>query len=143
VCNLEIFFEELQPFNINRDIIESVINKIILNELKEGGSISVIFCHDDYLLDINKQYLNHNYFTDIITFDYTENEIIGGDLFISVDRLKENAKKYDTEFIIELYRVVFHGILHLLGYNDKTNDEKVIMKEKENHYLKEVDFSLF
>ncbi len=143
MCNLEIFFEELQPFNINRDIIESVINKIILNELKEGGSISVIFCHDDYLLDINKQYLNHNYFTDIITFDYTENEIIGGDLFISVDRLKENAKKYDTEFIIELYRVVFHGILHLLGYNDKTNDEKVIMKEKENHYLKEVDFSLF
>ncbi|MBT3384649.1 MAG: rRNA maturation RNase YbeY [Prolixibacteraceae bacterium] len=140
---MEIFFEELQPFNINRDIIESVINKIILNELKEGGSISVIFCHDDYLLDINKQYLNHNYFTDIITFDYTENEIIGGDLFISVDRLKENAKKYDTEFIIELYRVVFHGILHLLGYNDKTNDEKVIMKEKENHYLKEVDFSLF
>ena len=112
-------------------------------ELKTAGNISVIFCTDDYLLEINKQYLEHDYYTDIITFDYVENSTISGDLFISVESLNENAKKYNTKFIIELYRVVFHGILHLIGYNDKTTEQKVVMKEKENYYLSEVDFSLF
>ena len=95
------------------------------------------------MLEINKEYLGHDYYTDIITFDYVENYTISGDLFISVDRLKENAKKYNIKFINELYRIVFHGILHLVGYNDKTTEQKVVMKERENFYLSEVDFSVF
>lgn len=140
---IEFFFEEIMPFLIKEKVIKSHIKSLIINELMSVGSISVIFCTDNYLLKINEQYLNHNYYTDIITFDYVENSSISGDLFISVDRLRENAKKYNVEFIVELYRVVFHGILHLVGYNDKTSEEKIIMKKKENYYLDEVDFSLF
>lgn len=140
---IEIFFEGVQPLNIETHTINLQVKRLIINELKKYGNISIIFCTDDYLLEINKQYLDHNYYTDIITFDYVENSTISGDLFISVDRLKENAHRYKTEFIVELYRVVFHGILHLVGYNDKTVEEKVVMKEKENYYLGGVDFSLF
>lgn len=104
------------------------------------GNISLIFCSDNYLLDINIKYLNHNYFTDIITFNYVEGEIISGDLFISIDRVKENAIEFETMWIKELYRVIFHGLLHLIGYNDKTEEEKKIMKIKEDLYLSEVDF---
>ena len=90
---------------------------------------------------MNKQYLNHDDYTDIITFDYVEENIISGDLFISFDRIKDNAKHFDIELIREVYRVVFHGILHLVGYNDKTDDEQKVMTEKENFYLSKVDFS--
>ena len=84
---------------------------------------------------MNKEYLQHDYFTDIITFDYVEGNTISGDLFISVDRVKENAQKFNSSALKELYRVVFHGVLHLVGYNDKTDDEKLVMREKENYYL--------
>jgi rRNA maturation RNase YbeY len=89
---------------------------------------------------MNKQYLEHDYYTDVITFNYVENNIISGDLFISYERIKENAENYNTEIKRELIRVVFHGILHLVGYNDKTDAEKKIMREKEDFYLNEVDF---
>ena len=141
VSNIQCYFEDIKPVNLNKKYLNSCINYLILNELKEIGEISVVFCSDDYLLKMNEQYLNHDYYTDIITFDYVENSLISGDLFISIDRVKENAIKFAAPFIKELYRVVFHGVLHLVGYKDKTSEEKAEMRNKEDFYLKMVDFS--
>lgn len=141
MSSVVFFFEDIQPFFIHNNHINKYINKLIVSELKESGNISVIFCSDEYLLKMNKQYLNHDYYTDIITFDYVEENVISGDLFISLDRIKDNAKHFDIELIREVYRVVFHGVLHLVGYNDKTDDEQKVMTEKENFYLSKVDFS--
>ena len=141
MSSLEFFFEDIKPFSIQNNHIHKCVNSLIINELKESGDITVIFCSDEYLLKINKQYLNHDYYTDIITFDYVDENIISGDLFISFDRIIDNAKQFDTELIREVYRVVFHGILHLVGYNDKTDDEQKLMTKKEKFYLSEVDFS--
>ena len=99
------------------------------------GDISVIFCSDAYLLDMNKKYLGHDYFTDIITFDYSEGELLSGDLFISVDTVRSNAAFYSAEFDDELDRVMVHGLLHLIGYDDHSEEEFAAMKEKENYYL--------
>lgn len=99
------------------------------------GDINIVFCNDTYLLEINQKYLNHNYFTDIITFDYSENGIISGDLFISVDTVKENSLKFKVSFDEEIKRVIIHGVLHLLGYKDKTKSEKLKMKDAENMAL--------
>ena len=137
---MDFFFEDINPISIHKNILIERVNWLINNELKETGDLTIIFCSDDYLLDVNKQFLNHNYYTDIITFDYVEDNVISGDLFISVDRVKENAKEYSVDVIRELYRVVFHGVLHLVGYNDKTDEEQRIMTKKENYYLSEVDF---
>ena len=107
---------------------------------KEGykpKEISIIFCSDEYLLEINKQHLNHNYFTDIITFDLTpknEKEITS-ELYISTDRVKHNAKDYNTTISNELHRVIFHGILHLCGFKDKSKKDTVLMRAKEQEYL--------
>jgi probable rRNA maturation factor len=138
--SIDFFFEDIQPFKIHNNHIEKLINNLIINELKQLGDITVIFCSDEYLLDMNKQYLNHDYYTDIITFDYVEGDTISGDLFISFDRIKDNSKEFVNELIMEIYRVVFHGVLHLVGYKDKKDEEQVLMKEKENYYLGEVDF---
>lgn len=137
---VQIFFEDIPSLKIKKSILNSHINGLILNELKQIGDITLVFCSDNYLLDINKQYLNHDYYTDIVTFDYGENSVISGDLFISIDRVKENADIFNTSFQRELFRVVFHGILHLIGYNDKTEEEKREMRYKEDYYLGEVDF---
>ena len=99
------------------------------------GDINIVFCNDTYLLEINQKYLNHNYFTDIITFDYSENGIISGDLFISVDTVRENSLKFKVSFDEEIKRVIIHGVLHLLGYKDKTKSEKLKMKDAENMAL--------
>lgn len=99
------------------------------------GEISVIFCSDAYLLDMNRKYLGHDYFTDIITFDYSEGEVLSGDLFISVDTVRSNAAFYSAEFDDELDRVIVHGLLHLIGYDDHSEEEFAAMKEKENYYL--------
>ena len=137
---IEFFFEEVQPISFNHSTLKKNINYLINNELKEVGEISIIFCSDQYLLEINKQYLKHDYYTDIITFDYVEKNVISGDLFISTDRINDNTIKYETEVIKELYRVVFHGVLHLVGYKDKNEEEQQLMKEKENYYLSKIDF---
>ena len=141
MSSIEFFFEDIQPFSIHNNHFQKHINKLIINELKECGDISVIFCSDEYLLEMNKQFLNHDYYTDIITFDYVEENMISGDLFISFDRINDNYKEYDNELIREIYRVVFHGVLHLVGYKDKMDEERKVMTEKENYYLSEVDFS--
>ena len=138
---LELFYEDIQPLKRRKTHIKKYIKLLITSELKKTGDISVIFCSDKYLLDVNIQYLKHNYYTDIITFNYVEGDIISGDLFISVERVIENAQKFKTSWIKELYRVIFHGLLHLTGYNDKTPEESKIIRKMEDKYLSEVDFS--
>lgn len=141
MSSIEFYFEDIKSFSFNKEHIQKYINKLIVNELKEKGDISVIFCSDEYLLNINKQYLNHNYYTDIITFDYVVGNVISGDLFISFERLIENAQHVKNKLVNELYRVIFHGILHLVGYKDKSDTEQMLMTQKENYYLSGVDFS--
>ena len=105
------------------------------SEVYRLGNVSVIFCSDNYILDINQRFLQHDYFTDIITFDYSEGNRISGDLFISVDSVRENSLEYGTEFEGELHRVIVHGILHLIGYDDHTEEDVRVMRAKENYYL--------
>ncbi len=108
---------------------------LISKENKACGDVTVIFCSDNYLLEINQIYLNHDYYTDIITFDYSDNQAVSGDLFVSVDRVLDNANSLRVEAKEELVRVVFHGVLHLIGFKDKTEEEKALMTAKENEYL--------
>ena len=105
------------------------------SESKRLGDIAVIFCSDNYILDVNIKYLQHDYFTDIITFDYCEENRLSGDLFISIDSVRENAAFYKTEFAQELNRVIVHGLLHLIGYDDHTPEDVAVMRAKENYYL--------
>jgi len=105
------------------------------SEAKRLGDIAVIFCSDNYILNINIQYLQHDYYTDIITFDYCEGNRLSGDLFISVDSVRENALLYKTEFADELNRVIVHGLLHLMGYDDHAPEDVAVMRAKENYYL--------
>ena len=105
------------------------------SEVRREGDINIIFCSDNYILDVNMKYLQHDYFTDIITFDYCEDDILSGDLFISIDSVRDNASFYGTEFTEELNRVIVHGVLHLIGYDDHSDSEKKIMRSKEDYYL--------
>ena len=111
------------------------INLTIQQEEKSATEITYVFCSDEYLYQMNLDYLNHDTYTDIITFDYTENSIVSGDIFISIDRVKENAIKFNTTFLNELSRVIIHGVLHLVGYKDKTTEQKQVMRSKEDFYL--------
>ena len=113
------------------------IEKVARTEKSRIGSLSYVFCTDKYLLGINQQYLNHDTLTDIITFDYSEPaaKSIEGEIFISVQRVRENAKKMETDFSTELHRVIIHGVLHLIGYGDKRVEEKKQMRKKEDKYL--------
>lgn len=101
------------------------------------GDIAFIFCNDEKILEINRQYLQHDYYTDIITFDYSTTGIISGDIFISIDTVKSNAEKFKTAFHDELHRIIIHGVLHLCGQDDKTEENRAIMTEKENDALKD------
>ncbi|GHS91711.1 endoribonuclease YbeY [Bacteroidia bacterium] len=103
---------------------------------KKTGDITYIFCSDEKILDINKTYLNHDYYTDIITFDYSEGNVIAGDLFISLETVRSNSEKFGTDYNEELYRVMIHGILHLCGFEDKTSKDRKLMRERENEALK-------
>lgn len=140
MSSLDFFFEDIQPLKLKKPIIKDHINNLVKSELRILGELSIVFCSDEYLLKMNKQYLNHDYYTDIITFNYVKNKTISGDLFISVERIKENAIQFNTDQKTELVRVIFHGVLHLVGYNDKTEEEKKLMREKEEFYLNKVNF---
>lgn len=115
-----------------KDWMESVIKK----EKKEIGITNLIFCSDDYLLQVNKEFLKRDYLTDVISFDYTKEDKISGDVLISVDRVSENAKENGVSFLEELKRVMVHGLLHLIGYDDNTKENKGIMTAREDLYLK-------
>ena len=112
------------------------LKDVIDLEEKLLGSLSYIFCSDDYLLDMNKKFLKHDYYTDIITFNYNEGDSLNGDMFISLDRIKDNAMVLGVSSFDELCRVMVHGVLHLIGYNDKTDEEQYLMSLKENEMLK-------
>ena len=122
----------------NRKPLKDFLNLLAKSEKQDFSELNYIFCSDEELLEINKRFLNHNYYTDIITFNLSanNNDLIIGEIYISIDRVKENAKTYNTSVAMELHRVIFHGILHLCGYKDKTHDQKRKMTQKENHYLK-------
>lgn len=111
------------------------INAIASSEGKTIGALSYVFCSDDYLLEINKQFLNHDLFTDIITFDYCQDGLINGEIYISTDRVGDNAVVFKVPFSNELLRVMAHGLLHLIGYGDKTESEERLMRKKESEKI--------
>jgi rRNA maturation RNase YbeY len=115
---------------------ESWVKNVISSEGKKTGEISFIFCNDEYLLEINQKYLDHDTYTDIISFDASIGNILNGDIFISTERVSENADSYEVEFSEELKRVIIHGVLHLCGYKDKTPEEEKLMREKEEEKMK-------
>ena len=148
---MAIFYSTIDvPFpKIKRRKITNWIKKVIEDNNKKAGDISIIFCSDEEILKLNKQYLNHNYYTDIITFA-TEvlaspispvspaspsSPLLSSDLFISLETVKTNAEKFNTEYYEELHRVIIHGILHLCGYDDKARKQKKLMREMEDKYL--------
>lgn len=135
------FFSEGIDFNPqNSHQIRKWLNSVILDKGYSEGTINYIFCNDEYLLNLNQKYLNHDTYTDIITFDYNRSKVISGDIFISIDRVTENAKKFKESFESELHRVIVHGILHLCGIDDKTTEEGKKMREEEQSYLKLLNF---
>ena len=113
----------------------SWINTIVVSENVRLGDLSYIFCSDEYLIKLNQKYLGHDTYTDIVTFNYSEEDVISGEIYISVDRVKENAVKFKEDFNRELLRVMAHGVLHLLGYNDKSKKEKEVMRTKEDEKI--------
>lgn len=130
------FFSEDISFELgDAASVEHWIQTTIQKEGKNLGEISFIFCSDSYLHQINLTHLNHDTYTDIITFNYNEEAVLNGDIFISIDRVKENATTYNVSFENELNRVMIHGVLHLAGYEDKTDQEKAAMRAKEDFYL--------
>jgi rRNA maturation RNase YbeY len=131
-----VIYNSINDFNLDQKIqISKWIEFVIHQENRQLGEINYIFCDDSYLLDINIKELKHNTLTDVISFDYTVGDIISGDIYISTERVKENAKEFDNIFDDELQRVIIHGVLHYCGYKDKTDDEKKEMRSKEDYYL--------
>ena len=116
-------------------LLKNWIKAVINEENLIPGDITIVFCSDEYLLSVNQRYLKHDFYTDIITFDYTENNLISGDMFISIERVRENAASYSVDFFEELDRVIIHGVLHLIGYSDNDEKNSEVMRGKENHYL--------
>ena len=129
------FLQDIDFVFKHKRLNNSWLKLVAESEIKKLGNINIIFCSDNYILDVNVKYLGHDYFTDIITFDYCEKDILSGDLFISIDTVRDNAEFYKTEFNDELNRVIVHGLLHLIGYDDHTVEETAVMRMKENYYL--------
>ena len=123
------------PVKINYQQTTRWLNNVIINENKTIGEIVFVFCTDEFLLAKNIKHLNHDFLTDVITFDYCNDNLIAGDVLISTERVEENARTYEVTFLKELQRVMVHGLLHLLGYNDKTKKEREMMQRKEDYYL--------
>jgi len=134
--NICFFFQDVKFSLANRTKLKYFINSIFKKEGKGLDMLNIIFCTDKDLLKINQTYLGHDFYTDIITFNLTETEVISAEIYISKDRVRENAEKLGVSFKSELHRVIFHGVLHLCGYKDKTRGEKEKMREKEDFYLK-------
>jgi probable rRNA maturation factor len=135
---IELFFEDVEIPDLDPDFFVSWLSAVCVDEGSVLGEVSVIFCSDDYLLKMNQEHLDHDYYTDIITFDYTENKVVSGDLFISKDRVFENAIYHKVAFASELNRVVVHGVLHLIGFKDKSEVDARLMRAKEDLYLQKI-----
>lgn len=131
---IHFFFENIDEFTLSENLKQWMEN-IITTEGKKLGDINYIFCNDEYLLKINQDYLQHDYYTDIITFDYVKSKTISGDIFVSIERVKDNAYTLFKDFNSEFHRVLAHGILHLCGYKDKTEEEEKMMRSKEDFYI--------
>jgi len=135
-ANIDFYFEGVDIGDFPEKEIRDWVVRVILSEGGKPGDISYIFCDDEYLLQLNLQYLQHDTLTDIITFDYGEETgLVSGDVFISLDRVKDNAAELNFSFDEELKRVIIHGVLHLLGYKDKAPADEELMRQKENYYL--------
>lgn len=132
---INFFFENIAEQDFD-ETLKSWIEKIILSEGKKLGEINYIFCDDEYLLKVNQDYLQHDYYTDIITFDYVKGKTISGDIFVSLERIKDNAETLGKDYPSEFRRVVAHGVLHLCGYKDKSPEDEKLMREKEDFYIK-------
>lgn len=127
--------ENIDSPKIKKQITKNWIKSVAENYGKKVGDVNYLFCSDEKILEVNNQYLSHDYYTDIITFDYSEGNKISGDIFISIDTVRSNSQKFHTDFYEELYRVIIHGILHLCGVNDKSKTEEKAMREAENKAL--------
>lgn len=130
---IQFFYENLHE-TVNTDY-KTWLEDIILSEGKKLGEINYIFCDDEYLLKVNQDYLQHDYYTDIITFDYVKGRTISGEIFVSLQRISDNASTLSKDYEEELRRVLAHGVLHLLGYKDKSKEEEQLMRSKEDYYL--------
>ncbi|MFS4466219.1 rRNA maturation RNase YbeY [Maribacter sp. 2210JD10-5] len=132
-----INFNYESDFQIDKEIFyQNWIERCCVSEGYSIGELNYIFCNDDYLLEINKKYLDHDALTDIITFDYVSGKTISGDIYISEERVRENAAVFEVAFENELLRVMVHGVLHLMGYKDKSEEDSLIMREKEEEKIK-------
>ena len=129
------------PKEIRRKETSAWIKQIAAQYQRRVGEMVFVFCSDAEILRINNQYLQHDYYTDILTFDYSEKDILSGDLFISLETVKSNAEKYETDYAEELHRVMIHGILHLCGLNDKTPEDEKRMRQKEDDALRLLSFN--
>ena len=133
---VEIHIEDVEEVpGINSEFLFAWFSQVCALEEKTLGEISVIFCSDEYLLEMNQTHLNHDYYTDIITFDYSIEDEVSGDLFISIDRVADNAQEFSSAFTDELNRVCVHGLLHLCGYKDKSQEDEALMRSKEDDML--------
>lgn len=132
---ISILFEHVPPIDLSLSSINEWLNTVVTSENKTLGDVSLVFGSDKWLLDFNIKHLDHDYYTDIITYDYSTKNLVSGDLLISVERVLENAKNLNVPRETELNRVIVHGVLHLCGFADKTDEQKKIMREKEDYYL--------
>ena len=131
---IQFFFENIEQIELDGNITKW-LEDLIVSEQKKPGDINYIFCDDEYLLQINREHLQHDYYTDVITFDYVKGKTISGDIFVSLPRISENAVNLSKDFYSELHRVLAHGVLHLCGYKDKLDTEIAEMRQKEDFYL--------
>ena len=138
---IHVFYEDCDVLDDGQEKGAYKITQIIDNEGFNTGVLSFIFCSDDYLLELNRKHLNHDYYTDVLSFSYNEEKTVSGDIFISIDRLRENAKANGVVFNEELSRVMIHGVLHLCGYNDKSPEEIKLMRSKEAEYMESLCFT--
>ena len=132
---ISYFFEDTHFVFKHRRLNNQWLRLVAESEIRRIAELNIIFCSDNYILDINQRFLQHDYFTDIITFDYCEGDRLSGDLFISVDSVRENSLEYGSTFEEELDRVMVHGLLHLIGYDDHSEEDIRTMRSKENYYI--------
>ena len=135
---INLFFEDVEVPNLQAPLLIDWLSAVCAEEGKVLDEVNLIFCSDEYLLKMNVEYLQHDYYTDIISFDYCEANRILGDLFISKDRVLDNADQNNVTFDLELQRVIVHGVLHLCGYKDKSEEESKLMRSKEDYYLSKI-----